>query len=190
MGSRVSLEEIGGNTIISISVKKNFIQVAISFIQIIFVVVIAQSVFLDPRILVPEDYNFAFGIDAFIILFISYIMVEFTWMLFGRENIEFDRSTLQVRYSIFSIGLKNSFDNNRISNFRYEKFKDLWANYKGYTKGLFGKKMGNIRFTYDGKTKMFGLDITEDEAKQILAVIEKTRTNFREHPKSGTHLSS
>ena len=102
-------------------------------------------------------------------VFVSY---AFLWGAFGREIISVKNGIVRIKRSIFGYGPSTDFQANRVSNLRASGF---FAPMMSWSFGMayWGLSGGTIAFDYAGKTKRFGIHLSENDATQLASTLKK-----------------
>ncbi len=94
------------------------------------------------------------------------------WNLFGKEIVSIRLRKLIIRRVILGIGFRFVYEIDKITGLRASGFFAPMFSWE-YNLASWGFLGGTIAFEYEGKTKRFGLSLSEDDSKKLLKYIKK-----------------
>jgi len=95
----------------------------------------------------------------------------FVWGFFGKEELLIKGDKIELNKTAFGIGKKLSFSKSNIKEFSID-----YSSVKDMTKGrsvMFGKNLGRIRFSNQGKIHAFGLSLSIDDAEKVKKLLNE-----------------
>lgn len=106
-------------------------------------------------------------------LFVIYV---FLWGAFGYELITSDHDIITIKRSIFGHGPLRMFEISKISDLRASGFFATMISWS-YNMAYWGLSGGTVAFDYENKPIRFGINLNEDDAKQLVVIV-KSRLNL------------
>jgi hypothetical protein len=104
-----------------------------------------------------------------------FVLYAFLWGVFGHEVITTEQGIMIIKRSIFGYGPLKKYEIVKMSKLRAAGFFITTMNWD-YNIAYWGLSGGTVAFDYDGKTKRFGINLNEDDANQLVAIM-KSRFN-------------
>lgn len=100
------------------------------------------------------------------------MLLAFLWGAFGYEIISIYQGKLKIKRSIFGYGPGKEFDVSRISNLRASGFFGPMTSWK-FGMAFWGLWGGTVAFEYNGKTRRFGISLSEDDANKLVSSLKE-----------------
>jgi hypothetical protein len=131
------------------------------------------------------DFSALHGVSLFMLVWFvgwtvggAFALYAFLWQLAGKEIVLLSYSSIQVRRQVLGIGWTKEYLAEHVKNLRVSQMGYSEA---GWSRSLiaFGMVGGFIAFDYGAKTFRFGSGIDEAEAKQIVSVIQRCFSRYR-----------
>ena len=129
--------------------------------------------------------NIGFGsdgyavLDGFLLLWLLlwlagglFVLGVLLWGYFGREIVTFSPTELTLKRTIFGIGPKHSYDRAAVKNLRFRPVKtDFFSANSKWS--VWGVGPGKVQFSYGGKSRSFGLGLSDAAAVEVVEVLSE-----------------
>ena len=90
---------------------------------------------------------------------------------FGYELITSDHDIITIKRSIFGHGPLKRFEISKISNLRASGFFATMISWS-YNMAYWGLSGGTVAFDYENKPIRFGINLNEDDSKQLVVIVK------------------
>lgn len=111
--------------------------------------------------------------DTFFLIFwlLSEIFVLYAWLwnVCGKEVIKSEENKIIIKNDIFGFGFANQYQISKISKLRASGFYGFADKFNLSRWNISG---GTITFDHEGKSKRFGLLLSEEEAKEAVKILK------------------
>jgi hypothetical protein len=104
-----------------------------------------------------------------------FVLYAFLWAAFGYELITSEHGMIIIKRCIFGSGPSRKFEISKISNFRASGFFAKMMSWS-YNMAYWGLSGGTVAFDYENKPIRFGINLNEDVARQLAAIMKSRFT--------------
>ena len=95
----------------------------------------------------------------------------FLWVLVGYELITVTPGIIIIKRSIFGCGPSKEYPIPKITNLRASEFYATFFSWS-YNMAFWGLTGGTVAFDYEGELKRFGINLNENDAKQLVKTMK------------------